>query len=39
MASFTVVPNAGHWVMFENPVAFHAVVDSLLEQRDKTKLT
>jgi pimeloyl-ACP methyl ester carboxylesterase len=32
MASFTVVPNAGHWVMFENPVAFHAVVDSLIEQ-------
>jgi pimeloyl-ACP methyl ester carboxylesterase len=32
MASFNVVPNAGHWVMFENPVAFHAVVDSLLEQ-------
>jgi 2-hydroxy-6-oxonona-2,4-dienedioate hydrolase len=32
MASFTVVPNAGHWVMFENPEAFHAVVDSLIEQ-------
>ncbi|PUE31228.1 hypothetical protein B9Z35_09410 [Limnohabitans sp. Jir61] len=32
MASFNVVPNAGHWVMFENPVAFHAVVDSLLKQ-------
>jgi pimeloyl-ACP methyl ester carboxylesterase len=32
MASFTVVRNAGHWVMFENPEAFHAVVDSLIEQ-------
>jgi len=32
MASFSVVPNAGHWVMFENPEAFHAVVDSLIEQ-------
>lgn len=30
MASFSVVPNAGHWVMFENPEAFHAVVDPLL---------
>jgi hypothetical protein len=32
MASFSIVPNAGHWVMFENPEAFHAVVDRLLEQ-------
>jgi 2-hydroxy-6-oxonona-2,4-dienedioate hydrolase len=32
MASFTVVPNAGHWVMFENPEGFHAVVDELLKQ-------
>jgi pimeloyl-ACP methyl ester carboxylesterase len=32
MATFSIVPNAGHWVMFENPEAFHAVVDSLLEQ-------
>jgi 2-hydroxy-6-oxonona-2,4-dienedioate hydrolase len=32
MASFNVVRNAGHWVMFENPEAFHAVVDSLIEQ-------
>lgn len=30
MASFSIVPNAGHWVMFENPEAFHAVVDPLL---------
>jgi pimeloyl-ACP methyl ester carboxylesterase len=32
MASFSIVSNAGHWVMFENPEAFHAVVDRLLEQ-------
>jgi len=32
MASFSIVTNAGHWVMFENPEAFHAVVDPLLEQ-------
>jgi pimeloyl-ACP methyl ester carboxylesterase len=31
MASFCIVHNAGHWVMFENPVAFHAVVDPLLK--------
>jgi pimeloyl-ACP methyl ester carboxylesterase len=30
MASFNVVPNAGHWVMFENPVAFHSAIDPLL---------
>lgn len=30
MDSFTVVPDAGHWVMFERPDAFHAVVDRLL---------
>mgnify|MGYP000432134807 FL=1 len=30
MDSFHVVPAAGHWVMFENPTAFHAVVDPLL---------
>ena len=30
MASFTVVPDAGHWVMFERPDAFHAAVDPLL---------
>jgi 2-hydroxy-6-oxonona-2,4-dienedioate hydrolase len=30
MATFSVVPNAGHWVMFERPDAFHAVVDPLL---------
>ena len=32
MKTFNVVPNAGHWVMFENPQAFHAVVDPLLGQ-------
>lgn len=30
MTSFSVVPNAGHWVMFENPEAFHAAVYPLL---------
>jgi 2-hydroxy-6-oxonona-2,4-dienedioate hydrolase len=28
LASFTVVPDAGHWVMFERPHAFHAAVDA-----------
>jgi pimeloyl-ACP methyl ester carboxylesterase len=32
ITSFSIVPNTGHWVMFENPKAFHAVVDPLLEQ-------
>lgn len=32
MASFTVVPDAGHWVMFEKPDAFHAAVASLLSR-------
>jgi pimeloyl-ACP methyl ester carboxylesterase len=30
MATFSVVPHAGHWVMFESPKAFHAVIDPLL---------
>jgi 2-hydroxy-6-oxonona-2,4-dienedioate hydrolase len=30
MASFTVVSDAGHWVMYEQPDAFHAAVDPLL---------
>ena len=30
LASFTVVPDAGHWVMFERPEAFHAAIDPLL---------
>lgn len=30
MTTFTVVPDAGHWVMFEQPDAFHAVVDAML---------
>ena len=32
MATFTVVPDAGHWVMFERPDAFHGVVDPLLSR-------
>ncbi|BDU54533.1 alpha/beta hydrolase [Limnohabitans sp. TEGF004] len=32
MASFTVVPDAGHWVMFEKPDAFHAAVAPLLSR-------
>lgn len=32
METFNVVPNAGHWVMFENPQAFHDAVDPLLGQ-------
>ena len=30
LSSFRVVPDAGHWVMFERPDAFHAAVDPLL---------
>jgi pimeloyl-ACP methyl ester carboxylesterase len=30
LQTFTVVPDAGHWVMFERPEAFHAVVNALL---------
>jgi 2-hydroxy-6-oxonona-2,4-dienedioate hydrolase len=30
LETFSVVPDAGHWVMFERPEAFHAVADSLL---------
>ena len=30
LASFTVVPDAGHWVMYERPDAFHAAVEPLL---------
>ncbi len=30
LMSFSIVPNAGHWVMYENPEGFHAVVDQLL---------
>jgi 2-hydroxy-6-oxonona-2,4-dienedioate hydrolase len=26
LASFTVVPDAGHWVMYERPEAFHAAI-------------
>jgi pimeloyl-ACP methyl ester carboxylesterase len=32
MASFTEVPDAGHWVMFEKPDAFHAAVAPLLSR-------
>ncbi len=30
--SFHVVPDAGHWVMFEKPDAFHAVLASLFKE-------
>jgi 2-hydroxy-6-oxonona-2,4-dienedioate hydrolase len=30
MRSFTVVPDAGHWVMFERADAFHAAIEPLL---------
>jgi 2-hydroxy-6-oxonona-2,4-dienedioate hydrolase len=32
VVSFTVVPDAGHWVMFEKPDAFHKVVAPLLSR-------
>ncbi|MBU3647737.1 MAG: alpha/beta hydrolase [Limnohabitans sp.] len=32
LETFSVVPDAGHWVMFERPEAFHAVADSLLNR-------
>lgn len=32
MASFTVVPDAGHWVMFEKPDAFNSAVAPLLSR-------
>jgi pimeloyl-ACP methyl ester carboxylesterase len=32
MVSFAVVPDAGHWVMFEKSDAFHAMVDPLLNR-------
>ena len=32
LRSFNVVPNAGHWVMYEQPSAFHTVIDSLLQR-------
>ncbi len=32
LASFTVVPDAGHWVMYERPDEFHAAVDPLLRR-------
>jgi 2-hydroxy-6-oxonona-2,4-dienedioate hydrolase len=35
LKSFTVVPDAGHWVMFEQSDAFHAVVDPILNRRNK----
>jgi pimeloyl-ACP methyl ester carboxylesterase len=28
--SFTIVPDAGHWVMYERPDAFHEVIAGLL---------
>jgi 2-hydroxy-6-oxonona-2,4-dienedioate hydrolase len=32
MDTFHVVPDAGHWVMYERPNAFHAVMDALLQR-------
>lgn len=32
LASFSVVPDAGHWVMYERPDAFHAAVEPLLRR-------
>ena len=32
MNSFKVVPDAGHWVMFERADAFHAAIDPLLRK-------
>lgn len=32
LASFTVVPDAGHWVMYERADAFHAAIDPLLRR-------
>jgi len=34
LSSFHVVPNAGHWVMFEQVDAFHQIVDPLLAMSD-----
>lgn len=31
--SFTVVPDAGHWLMYERPVAFHHAIDAILNTR------
>jgi pimeloyl-ACP methyl ester carboxylesterase len=30
MSTLSIVPDAGHWVMFERPDAFHALVDAWL---------
>jgi pimeloyl-ACP methyl ester carboxylesterase len=30
LASFQVIPNAGHWVQFEQPMAFHAALEKIL---------
>jgi 2-hydroxy-6-oxonona-2,4-dienedioate hydrolase len=32
LASFSVVADAGHWVMYERPDAFHAAVTPLLRR-------
>jgi pimeloyl-ACP methyl ester carboxylesterase len=32
METFTVVPDAGHWVMFERADAFHAAIEPLLRR-------
>jgi pimeloyl-ACP methyl ester carboxylesterase len=31
LTTFKVVPDAGHWLMYERPEAFHAAVDPLLK--------
>jgi 2-hydroxy-6-oxonona-2,4-dienedioate hydrolase len=36
LKSFTVVPDAGHWVMFEQPEAFHAVIDPILNRKNNS---
>jgi 2-hydroxy-6-oxonona-2,4-dienedioate hydrolase len=30
LASLSILPNAGHWVMYEQPEAFHRVIENLL---------
>jgi pimeloyl-ACP methyl ester carboxylesterase len=39
LASFTVVPDAGHWLMYERPSAFHEAVEPLLRSAAQANLT
>jgi len=32
METFDVVPDAGHWVMYERPTEFHGVIDRVLQR-------